>query len=99
MQSARDAVSRGSSLLDMKRPGWYREINIAQLNIMRPTDCICGQLFGGYGEGVNELGVGSRAGEYGFNALGPSAFEELNEAWREEIARRRLAQIPQPVAV
>jgi hypothetical protein len=96
MTTAQERVARGVGLLS---PNWYREVDAARLNIARPGDCTLGQLYGGYGEGIATLGIGSDAASYGFNAGGGVSHEELTIAWREEIARRRLAEIPQPVAV
>ncbi len=80
-------------MLDLRRPGWYREINIAQLDIARGQDCICVQLFGGYAEGIAALQIGRDAHEYGFNVPW-SGYTDLTAAWRDVIAERRLAEIP-----
>lgn len=99
MATAIEAAERGASLLDGQRPGWHRAIDIAQLNIAHAGHCICGQLYGGYIEGLTALGVGSGPREYGFNAHGQEAYDELTAAWRDEIARRRLAEVPVTAAL
>ncbi len=57
MFTPRDAARSGSALLDRHQPGWYRLINPATLNIASGRDCICGQLFGGFGEGLTTLSM------------------------------------------
>ena len=93
MSDAAAAVARGIALLDEKRPGWEDEIDIAQLNIMSATKCICGQLYGGYQAGIDAFG-GISGLTYGFASGGDVAINNLNEAWREAIALRRLQRAP-----
>lgn len=44
--TARAAVARGVALLDSKVPGWWRVINLDQLDMSDCNDCMLGQLFG-----------------------------------------------------
>jgi hypothetical protein len=50
-----ERVNRGAKLLDAKHPGWHKEININELNMASCTQCILGQCFGRYGNGLDAL--------------------------------------------
>lgn len=89
--AANERAAAGAALLDTKRPGWAREIDCATLDIATGRWCVLGQLYGGYGTGLTVLEIGSPS-LMGFAVSNER--EELNEAWREEIARRRLAEVP-----
>jgi hypothetical protein len=39
-----ERVANGAQLLDEKYPGWYRKINLDDLDIESACNCICGQL-------------------------------------------------------
>lgn len=98
MASVADIVKRGAGLLDERRPGWDREIDISELDIALGRSCILGQLYGQYGVGVHELKV--TGAYYGFAATWDvdaskciTAFD-LTAAWQEELASR--AQIEAP---
>lgn len=89
--SAAERAAAGAALLDEKRPGWSEAIDCAMLDIATGRHCVLGQLYGTYGDGLSKLSI-TAPGQYGFAV---SAERELmNEAWREEIARRRLANVP-----
>ncbi len=98
MDTIAERVARGVALLDLKAPGWDDRINVAELNIASCHVCICGQVFGSYSGGIRVLGIDWNADndymyrspvEYGFTG-GPL----VTEAWRDVIARRRLAKMP-----
>jgi len=42
--NAAEAVANGAQLLDERYPGWYRKINLDELEISNGCSCICGQL-------------------------------------------------------
>ena len=92
-----ECVTRGAEMLDRQRPEWYREIDMARLNIASGKDCICGQLFGDYGVGARELGVTGEPHNYGFTGGAFRPIPELNEAWREAVANRILAAMKELV--
>lgn len=46
MKIARERVANGVTLLDEKVPGWWRAINLEQLQMESCTHCMLGQLFG-----------------------------------------------------
>jgi hypothetical protein len=97
--------------LDEHEPGWVDEIDVAQLDLNSCDVCVLGQLFGQYGKAVTTLGFSlDDETRLGFNVTydmlaraadgdeSPKdvAFAELTAAWREEIARRRLARVAAP---
>jgi hypothetical protein len=91
--SVAERVERGAALLDEKRPGWWREIDLDALDIRSGCDCIAGQL-GGYSETILELlpdEEGDEEGEiaHGFDAEASPEFAPLTEAWRDLIQQRR----------
>ncbi len=96
-----EVVQSGAQLLDERRPGWYREIDIAQLDIALGSKCILGQVYGSYFEGVKAIGLAcGQTAPYGFavtfSGPAPDNYANLTAAWREEIALRRLAEMPIP---
>jgi len=65
-----EAVTRGVTLLDAKRPGWAQRIDVSILNIASSRMCIVGQLYDGdFSEGLEQLGIGTGSGSYGFGAV------------------------------
>jgi hypothetical protein len=88
----RERAAAGAALLDARVPGWYERIDAASINISSAYMCVLGQAFhgeheSGYMVGLRALGLDTGvASKYGFAAKSP----ELEEAWREEIAHRRL---------
>lgn len=89
--TASERAAAGAAFLDVERPGWEREIDCATLDIATGKWCVLGQLYGGYGNGLSVLRIAA-PGLMGFAVSAER--DELNEAWREEIARRRLAEVP-----
>ena len=86
-------VARGIRLLDQVRPGWYNEIDWAGLVMEWPQDCILGQLYGGFGEGVDALKLHDKAAWYGFDlsqtqyfdeTSSVAYFEELQAEWKKQ---------------
>jgi hypothetical protein len=63
-------VTNGARLLDELEPGWYAEIDLARLTMSDCEDCVLGQLFGGYGDGLKHLGLTDESGTtYGFDEI------------------------------
>jgi len=86
--TVQERVGNGMALLDAKRPGWYKEVDLKTLNIDSCDKCVLGQLYGGYEEGVNKvfpdyIGVWT----HGFC---PNIFESsgLTEEWVKQIQAR-----------
>jgi hypothetical protein len=96
---ASEVAARGAMLLDTNVPDWIDRIDLSRLNVGRCQDCLLGQLFGSYQFGLSGLGLyqGKEMSSYGFNTNSDNEFgyEELTEAWRDLIARRRLAKTPE----
>ena len=83
-----ERVARGARLLDQVRPGWRTEICIGTLDIGSCTECVLGQLYGTYDDGVEsafppESLVGPTA--CGFNFWTAREASLLEEAWTDEI--------------
>lgn len=85
-------VARGAALLDEKREGWHEQIDVERLHMMSTWDCLLGQLYDGFGQGVRELFPNGRttrhdrAIEHGFDTR--DDYDELEELWAEQIERR-----------
>ena len=104
MSSITERVERGAALLDAKRPGWWRRINLRRLDIRSACDCIAGQL-GGYSDTLRALGLldGEEDVEHGFEAIDPDGdvlageyhrlvqedYAALTAAWHDLIGKRR----------
>lgn len=53
--SHRARVSRAAKFLDENSPGWAYKIRLRELDIESCENCILGQLFGDYDEGMDKL--------------------------------------------
>jgi hypothetical protein len=96
-------IQKGAALLDLKIPNWHLQIDLETLNMNWCYACIIGQLFPhpiGYTEGILSLGLNythkdDSQQEHGFEAYGfgdqEEEYNELTEAWKTEILRRRAA--------
>lgn len=96
-------VANGEALLDDMRPGWWLLADLDTLDVLHPSNCILGQLYGRYDHGKAALGF-TDGSVYGF-ALGDephcrdtlvAAYEELTELWRAAIRARRHAALGAP---
>ena len=98
----RPEVRRGAEWRDEVRPGWDREINLAELNLQSCAKCVVGQLWPevhDYSGVEPPLGVPAPARyydeEYGFDIVGVKPityrdeYAKLSEEWRDLIAERR----------
>lgn len=45
----------GAALLDTENPGWRSRIDLDRFDMTGFGQCVLGQLYGNYGEGVDEL--------------------------------------------
>lgn len=104
----RQAVDQGARLLDLKRPGWARIIDLDRLDISSCWNCILGQVYGAFGTGEVRLGLGygdddiGLPMQYGFESVSilqanqQEDYRRLRALWREEILRRtpgRVAEV------
>lgn len=110
MWDADIAAERGATFLDEHDPSWGDKVDITRLDLGDCQACVLGQIYGYYARAVKLFGL-SLDGEtrLGFNvtydmlaraadgdeAPKNGAFDELTAAWREQIARRRLARAGQ----
>jgi hypothetical protein len=61
-------VDMGARLMDRYRPGWYRRINRATLDMSKTDCCIIGQTWDGdYLAGLVEMGLKDRERDHGFD--------------------------------
>ena len=89
--SARDRVTRGAAFLDERYPGWEKHIDPFILNINNCFNCILGQLYFGFNDGMGLLHISESDCEfYGFFSANTLAYDDLREAWLNEIASRQL---------
>lgn len=91
-------VAKGAALLDEKRPGWERLIDLEILDIESGQHCVTAQLSGmqsglqSYADGMTQLDLtAGNDGTYvahGFNAEAPDAFEsdEAPEGYEQDRA-------------
>ena len=74
-------AERGANLLDEKYPGWYKKINLDNLDITSCFRCILGQLYGSYENGIDILSMHFYTStHYGFTHGTPQ--------WKELIQNR-----------
>lgn len=100
-EEARARVHRGAAHLDQVRPVWWNEIDVGTLTIRDADDCVIGQLAHGNGwtsvsDQLTDCDVATAHGVY---TNQHEDYPLLQDAWIEAIADRKLAAVPQPVAV
>jgi hypothetical protein len=106
VRDLQDKVARGAAMLDERVPGWFTRVPPARLDLASCSRCVLGHLYEDYGRGMFELWPDDYdsdvAAAHGFTVRGDLASQALSwpvltDAWREEIAKRRLAAMtPQP---
>ena len=75
-------IARGVKLLDAKVPGWREKIDRDQLSMGDGCNCILGQIYGHFDEGIDELDSEDEAAERGFDSEhDPISWEELTREW------------------
>jgi hypothetical protein len=58
MSTINERVQAGIALLDEKGPAdWRERIDFATLNLQSRRNCVLGQIYGYYNDGLRELGV------------------------------------------
>lgn len=77
MSTITERVERGAALLDSKRPGWWRDIDLDMLDIRSACGCVLGQIGSLLGDdgylshfatGLDAVRLeGPQAGDYGFD--------------------------------
>jgi hypothetical protein len=104
-KEAQKVVRKGARLLDRRKSGWARRINVPELRLSSACDCVLGQLYvndslingelfspsDGFHAGLRRLDLSwNEAVDRGFTTLGGSGWRELQAAWEAEIGRRLL---------
>jgi len=85
-----DHVKAGVSFLDERRPGWDDYIILGNLNMHDGRDCILGQLYGYYKQGLRALKISDfDANELGFMTPGSNHRFNLWIMWENVIRERR----------
>jgi hypothetical protein len=87
---ADDAAAKGGTLLDAKRLGWEREIDLSDLSMDDACLCVLGQLYGNWTSGGDALGF-SPASEDGVHHgfLAPDDdLPQSDDAYNKAIAGR-----------
>ncbi len=95
-----ECVERGVKLLDERRPGWWKEIDLHTFRMHECAACVCGQLYGDWDIvafkelfDTESFTLGSHLSrDYGFSIplnRSESAWEELQDAWETVIITRR----------
>lgn len=92
-------VARGISLLDAKRSGWDKEIDLSILVMKDGCQCILGQLAGEFVDGCSSLGITiEQAPDYGFDFNDKvdmqfrDQYRTLEDIWVKRIRERWAAQ-------
>ena len=81
-------AQKGAAFLDRVLPDWASRVNPAAIRIESTTECVLGQIYGRFSEGVNALGISfGQSARYGFNRP-RFLFQRLNRAWAAEVRRR-----------
>ena len=102
---ARERAARGAAYLDQVMPGWYRRINADQLDMGNGLTCILGQLYGSFAAGltgchlinpstaprtsISPVFLGLLSVQGVCEALQEQDYENLNQAWLEEVNGRQ----------
>lgn len=90
------SVNRGIALLDAKVPGWFDKVDPEKINLHSNTNCILGQIFGHYQNGIEILPVGgflpgknrTQLEHHGFNPHSGLHHVLSKRAWRKAIKAR-----------
>lgn len=94
-----EAVKEGCKLLDRIWPGWAQHVDNMKLDQYSIFNCVLGQLYGSFGNGIVELGI-KDADMYGFAADDVADCYEisaltthnwLTSLWNDEIDYRQEA--------
>lgn len=89
-------VARGTALLDARKPGWAFHIDLVTLDMTSCYQCVLGQLYGRYSEGLERLDILDEGDwQHGFDAKTGTArrdvteqIAEINRLWRDLVETR-----------
>lgn len=96
-------VAEGAALLDEKKPGWERRLDLEILDIRDGQRCITAQLSGmrngvhSWADGMKALGLtpgdGGTYVSHGFNAESGDAYEDEGESYDQDDAYAALNRL------
>lgn len=105
LASARQRAARGAAYLDDIHRGWYRRIDETTLDLGNGKACVLAQLYGSFAKGlhrsqlinassaphpfISPVDLGLLAVQGVCEALQEQDYDYLNQAWQEELKRRR----------
>lgn len=89
MLMVQERVQRGMKLLDEKRPGWWKEIDLGKLCIISCNWCVLGQLYGYFERGLDKLDLWGYSRIKGFSFSDEADGHDLTEEWAEQIRLRQ----------
>jgi len=69
-------VKAGVMLLDKVKPGWEQRINVETLNLESAMECVLGQLYGSYADGLSALWPRQQVG---WQRLSWSSYDEWDQ--------------------
>lgn len=73
-----EQVRAGIALLDQKVPDWRDQVDVAELDMVEYRQCVLGQVYGSYHDGLDELDLDDAgAVAYGFQV--PSFLSSTDE--------------------
>ena len=83
-----ERVRKGMEMLDATMPGWVNKINEADLDMSECSNCVLGQVFGEYRDGVVALGLFDVTYMYGFEISIHEYYWELQDEVLRQIKSR-----------
>lgn len=92
-QALRRRVLRGAELLDEQHAGWALKIDTAKLDLGCCYQCILGQLYGVFSDGLVALNLEDDDADADYTDLGLDGekvemYPILDELWKEQIQQR-----------
>src|SRR5688572_15387979 len=91
----KEQIQNGIKLLNEKVPNWRNVINLEELDLYSCTNCVLGQVYGGYRSGLHELNLSKKSSEhYGFRVSDvdnidhsyATDYEQLTQEWLKELS-------------
>jgi len=92
---AAQAAAKGAAVMDQRKPGWRKRINLEAFSVASVRACVLGQNYGSFNVGMDALGLGRvAAAEHGFiwppgQVDNDELIRALDEAWRFQITGKR----------